>query len=293
MMRHMLLALALVTTPALAQDEPAHPRVAGEVPKTRADAPPITAYKLILVGDSTMAVGSGWASVFCAEHVKSNVACLNMGRGGRSTRSYRQEGSWAIVQNEIKAAGYAASYVLIQFGHNDQSSAPERWTAIDSEFPANLTRYVAEVRAAGGIPVLLTPLVRRDFKDGKILNTLDIWSDQVRKVAAATTTPLVDLNADSARVVQRIGPVDAMKLAMADPIPEEVAAAKTGTTLRPRPAAEARVPDAPTTAEGPRGRYARKFDYTHVGDAGARVFSRLVANGLARAVPSLRSQLVP
>ncbi len=296
-MRNMLLALALVGTPALAQDEPrqepAHPRVAGEVPRTRTDAPPIKAYKLILVGDSTMAPGSGWASIFCAAHVKSSVACLNMGRGGRSTRSYRQEGSWGLVQNEIAAKGYAGTYVLIQFGHNDQSSAAERWTAIESEFPANLTRYVQEVRAAGGIPVLLTPLSRREFAGGTLRNTLDVWSEQVRKVAAATATPLVDLNADSARVVQRLGPVEAMKLAMAEPNPAEVAAAKTGTTLKPRSAAEARVPDTPTTPDGPRGQVGRKFDYTHVGDAGARVFSTLVANALAKAVPALRGQLVP
>lgn len=292
-MRHMLCALALVATPALAQDEPAHPRVMGEVPRTRTDAAPIKAYKLILVGDSTMAPGSGWASVFCAEHVKSSVACLNMGRGGRSTRSYRQEGSWAIVQNEMATKGYAGTYVLIQFGHNDQSSGAERWTAIESEFPTNLTRYVQEVRAAGGIPVLLTPLSRRDFKDGKLLNTLDAWSDQVRKVAKATKTPLIELNADSARVVQRLGPVDAMKLAMAAPIAVEVEAAKAGTTLKPRAAADARVPDTPTTPDGPRGQLGRKFDYTHVGDAGARVFSTLVAHGLAKAAPALRGQLVP
>jgi lysophospholipase L1-like esterase len=292
-MRYLTLALALVGAPALAQEVPAHPRVAGEVPGKRTDAPPIKAYKLILVGDSTMAPGSGWASIFCAEHVKSSVACLNLGRGGRSTRSYRQEGSWTIAQNEIATKGYAGTYVLIQFGHNDQSSAPERWTAIDSEFPANLTRYVQQVRAAGGIPVLLTPLSRREFKDGTLLNTLNVWSAQVRKVATATQTPLVDLNADSARVVQRLGPVEAMTLAMADPNAAEVAAAKTGTTLRPRTAAEARVPDTPTTPDGPRGQVGRKFDYTHVGDAGARVFSTLVVNALARAVPALRGQLVP
>lgn len=294
-MRMLLTGLALLAAPvAHTQDaEPAHPRAPGEVPRTRTDAPPIKAYKLILVGDSTMAPGSGWASMFCAEHVKSNVACLNMGRGGRSTRSYRQEGSWAIVQNEIKVAGYAQTYVLIQFAHNDQSSASERWTDQTSEFPANLKRYVEEVRAAGGIPVLLTPLTRREFRAGKLYNTLDSWSTEVRKVAVATRTPLVDLNADSATLVEKLGAVEAMKLAQAEPNAEELAAAKTGTTLKPRTADAARLPDVPTTADGPRGQNVRKFDYTHIGDAGAQVFARLVANGLAKAVPDLRRLLVP
>ncbi|MEP9400534.1 rhamnogalacturonan acetylesterase [Sphingomonas sp. VNH70] len=292
-MLHLASALALAGAIGFVQAEPARPRTTGERPKARTDAPPIKAIKLILVGDSTMAPASGWASMFCALHVKSSVACLNIGRGGRSTRSYRQEGSWAIAQNEMKVAGYAATYVLIQFGHNDQSSAAERWTDMATEFPANLTRYVAEVKAAGAIPVLLTPLARREFKAGKLDNTLAPWAEQVRKVAAATGTALVDLNADSARLIQQIGAAEATRLAQAEPLPEELAAAKAGTTLKPRPAEEARLPDLPTTPTGPRGQHARKFDYTHVGDAGARVFAKQVAAGLARAVPALRSQLVP
>ena len=40
-------------------------------------------------GDSTMAPHSGWASAFCARQVKSSVACLNVGRGGRSISHLR------------------------------------------------------------------------------------------------------------------------------------------------------------------------------------------------------------
>ena len=76
----------LAATPALAQKV-----------RERTDAPPLEPYKIILVGDSTMAPHSGWGGAFCAHHVKSSVACLNTGRGGRSTRSYRQEGSWDIA----------------------------------------------------------------------------------------------------------------------------------------------------------------------------------------------------
>lgn len=261
--------------------------------KPRADAPPIRAYKIVLVGDSTMAPGSGWGSMFCAEHVKSSVACLNLGRGGRSTRSYRQEGSWAIALAEAKTPGYARTYVLIQFGHNDQSSIPERWTDRTTEFPANLRRYVAETRAAGAIPVLVTPLSRREFKAGKLQNTLAPWADEVRRVAKSTNTPLVDLNADSAALVQRMGAAKATALAMAAPQPAELAAAEAGTTLPPRPKEEARLPDVPTTPGGPQGQIMRKFDYTHLGDGGARTIAQLVANDLARAVPALRSQLLP
>lgn len=261
--------------------------------EARRDAPPIKAFKIILVGDSTMATGSGWASHFCALHVKSSTACLNLGRGGRSTRSYRAEGSWDIALNEARTKGYAATYVLIQFGHNDQSSKGERWTEMTTEFPANLKRYVEEARAAGAAPILLTPLSRREFRDGKLFNTLDVWSDEVRKVAAETGAPLVDLNRDSAAYVEKLGPAEATRLAMAPPTADELAAARTGTTLPPRAAEDARLPDAPTTATGPRGQFGLKFDYTHLGEEGARAFSKIVAEDLAAAVPALRGQLAP
>ena len=257
--------------------------------RERTDAEPLVPYKVILVGDSTMAPHSGWGGAFCANHVKSSVACLNGGRGGRSTRSYRQEGGWDIILAEAAVPGYRETYVLIQFGHNDQSTKPERWTDEKTEFPANLRRFVEEARAKGAIPVLVTPLTRREFKDGKLKNTLASWSDQVREVARALDVPLVDLNALSAAQVQEMGPEMATKLAQEPPTAEELAAARAGTTLTARPAPPA---PPPIEGDGARGQVTRKFDYTHVGDIGAEVTARLVTEGLARVAPGLRSQLV-
>lgn len=257
--------------------------------RERTDAEPLAPYKIILVGDSTMAPHSGWGGAFCAKHVKSSVACLNGGRGGRSTRSYRQEGGWDIALAEAKVPGYRATYVLIQFAHNDQSSKSERWTDETTEFPANLRRFVEEVRGAGAVPVLVTPLTRREFKDGQLRNTLASWSDQVRAVAKAMDVPLVDLNAMSAAQVQKMGAETATQLAQEPPSAEELAAAKAGTTLPPRPA----PPEPPAIeGDGPRGQVTRKFDYTHLGDVGAEVTARQVTQALAQAVPGLRSQLV-
>ncbi|MEE4453129.1 rhamnogalacturonan acetylesterase [Novosphingobium resinovorum] len=285
---------ALLVSPAMAQD--GQPTADGGTSKgrtVRTDAAPISVYKVILVGDSTMAAMSGWASIFCAHHVKSSVACLNLGRGGRSTRSYRQEGSWANAMAEAKVPGYRATYVLIQFAHNDQSSVAERWTEMDKEFPDNLRRMVEEVRAARAIPVLVTPLTRREFVKGKLNNTLEPWSAKVREVAAALKVPLVDLNASSAAAVQQLGPEASTALAQTGPSEAELAAARAGTTLKPRAAEDARLPPVPTVPNGPRGQFVRKFDYTHIGDAGAEVFAALVARDLARAVPELRSQIAP
>jgi len=286
-----LAALAALPGAAFAQvSDGAQPPI--EKREKRTDAPPISAYKIILVGDSTMAPGSGWASAFCAYHVKSNIACLNMGRGGRSTRSYQAEGSWKIALGEAAVAGYAKKYVLIQFGHNDQSTKAERWTDLNTDFQSNLRQMVSDVRAAGAVPVLVTPLSRREFRDGKLNNTLAAWADAVRKIGVEMKAPVIELNRDSAKAVEQLGAVESMKLAMAEPLPEEVAAGKAGTTLRPRPAPES--PPASTLPKtGPRGRIVEKFDYTHVGEAGAKAFAKIVAYDLAIAVPELSSQLLP
>src|SRR5688500_12322530 len=70
------------------------------------DAPvPIRASKLILIGDSTVAVQGGWGGSFCSEHVTSFVACVNLGRGGRSSGSYLSEGSWNLALAEARASG--------------------------------------------------------------------------------------------------------------------------------------------------------------------------------------------
>jgi hypothetical protein len=104
--------------------------------------------------------------------------------------------------------------------------------------------------------------------------------------------PLVDLNANSAAAVARLGPVEATKLAQQPPTAEELEAARSGTTLPPKPAPEG-DPPSPTSNGGPRATVVRKFDYTHVGDSGAELFAALVAHDLAVAVPELSGQILP
>jgi lysophospholipase L1-like esterase len=93
---------------------------------------------------------------------------VNLGKNGRSTSSYRDEGSWAQVMRQVKAgSGFRATYVLIQFGHNDQPGKPGPSTNLATEFPVNMRRYVQDVTSAGGKPVPVTPLTRRAFERGR------------------------------------------------------------------------------------------------------------------------------
>jgi lysophospholipase L1-like esterase len=241
-----------------------------------------------------MQVNSGWGGSFCAYHVLSVVACIDLARGGRSTSSYRAERSWEIALDEMKSGGYVATYVLIQFGHNDQPGKPGRSTDLATQFPVNLRNYVEDTRAAGAIPVLITPLTRREFINGKLDNGLLPWADAVRKVAAEMNVPLLDLNADSAAAVQAMGPQTAMSLAQAQPSPEVFAAAAGGTTIAAQTGVAPRVPVVQDDASvEPQGDPKRAFDYTHMGVTGADYFSKMIASELARAIPALRRDLLP
>jgi lysophospholipase L1-like esterase len=288
----LLLAVAAV----LGQGE-ALPATQALAPAAAPESKPIRAVKIILVGDSTTAVHSGWGGSFCAHHLTSFAACVNLARGGRSTLSYRAEGSWKLALAEARVPGFMDTWILIQFGHNDQPGKPGRSTDLEKEFPANLHRYVMEARKARAHPVLLTPLTRRQFKDGQLQNDLAPWAAAVVRIAAEEGVPLVDLNALSVAAVQDMGPTKANGLAQAAPPAEVAAAAATGTTIpAPKgavaPSATATEVDEKSTLE-PLAQVHVEFDYTHLGLDGADYFSKMITRELAVQVPTLRPFLVP
>lgn len=228
------------------------------------------AVRVILVGDSTMAARSGYGDAFCARFTP-RVSCINLARGGRSTRSFREEGRWDEVQRLLKDGGaWRATYVLVQFGHNDQPGKPGRSTDFVTEFPANMARYAQETRALGGVPVLVTPLTRRSFRGPWLHNDLAPWADATRKVAAREHAVLLDLNADSVAAVQAMGQAEADTLAAAPP-----------------PASPAPVSQDPNKVE-PQGAAKSAFDRTHVGAKGADLFAAMVEREMVRALPETR-----
>lgn len=174
--------------------------------------------RIVLVGDSTVASDSGWGDAF-AKLLAPGAKCLNMALSGRSSKSYRDEGHW---QKVLEAR---PTWVLIQFGHNDQSGkGPDRETDPKTTFRENLTHYVEEAQAIGAKTVLVTSLTRRNFNaQGKIEashlesyfdgqageNRQDFLTDYVqatRAVATEMKVPLVDLNERSIQQMNRLGP---------------------------------------------------------------------------------------
>ncbi len=71
-----------------------------------------TTVRIDLIGDSTQTDHAGYGRGFCA-NLTAKVDCINMARGGASTRSFRAQGIWD------RALQTKPDYMLIQFGHND------------------------------------------------------------------------------------------------------------------------------------------------------------------------------
>ncbi|MDC6726075.1 GDSL-type esterase/lipase family protein, partial [Leclercia adecarboxylata] len=145
---------------------------------------PIRASKIVLVGDSTTAVQGGWGPAFCARHVTPFLTCTNLARGGRSTYNYRAEGSWALAEAEMRMPGYAQTWVLIQFGHNDAKfEDPTRYTDPAVAYPQFLMRYVQLARDKGATPVLITPVARLLYDFGSLLDTHGVYTQAVKALA--------------------------------------------------------------------------------------------------------------
>jgi PelA/Pel-15E family pectate lyase len=204
--------------------------------------------RITLVGDSTVTDELGWGRGFTAT-LTSHATALNLARNGRSSKSYIDEGLWRT------ALQHAADYILIQFGHNDMpGKGPERETDPLTTYRGYLGRYIDDARAAGAVPVLVTPLTRRLYTArGAIASDLGSYADAAKAVAAAKGAPVIDLHAMSIDLLDRAGP---------------------GTG-----AAYGIIRD-----DG-------SLDRTHLSPSGSQVFGRLVAEELRRAVPALASYI--
>ena len=235
-------------------------------------AAPSAPLRVILVGDSTMASNSGYGDALCARFTPQ-VDCVNLARGGRSSKSFRAEGRWDEVRRLLQDGSATTTYVLVQFGHNDQPGKPPRSTDLVSEFPANMARYAQETKALGGVPVMVTPLTRRSFKGNWLRDDLAPWAAAIRKVARQEHAVLLDLNADSAAAVQALGQQEADTLAMAPP-PPAVAAPTDPNKVEVAGAAKS------------------AFDRTHLGKKGADLFARMVEHELVQALPQTRAYFI-
>ena len=210
--------------------------------------------RIVLAGDSTVTDAAGWGVGF-AKCLADDVECLNLSRGGRSSKSFINEGLWK------KCLDAKPDYVLIQFGHNDQ---PGKGVDRETDLPTYrgfMTQYVDDARAAGIKPVLVTSISRRQWgkDDDKIHSTLAAIrrrreGDRRREESPAHRSP---------RIVDRALREDSAKKGAYELSPMKDNADKTG----------------------------KEIDNTHLNAKGSEVIGPIVAEELGKAVPELASHI--
>lgn len=226
-----------------------------------ARAPP---QRIVIASDSTAASYGpaqypqmGWGMVLKCS-LTPDVEVLNLARGGRSTKTFLEEGLWSVLLAKLTPG----DTVLIQFGHNDADTKKIiRFTDPNGAYDVNLRRFVGDVRTAGGRPVLVTPIARWMWDGGKPKDAHGPYAATVRKVAAEMKVPLVDLDADMMAALQARGPLASRGLYLFYTANDHVA----------------RYPDGVS-------------DDTHINEQGARLAAALVATRLkALGLPVSRS----
>lgn len=175
---------------------------------------------LFVVGDSTANNnangGLGWGDPFKAYFDTSKINVVNRARGGRSSRTYFTEGLWEKTLAEVKKG----DVVLIQFGHNDGGSIdqpPARGSVpglgeetkevtkadgtkeIVHTFGWYMRKFIADTKAKGATPVILSLTVRNIWKDGKVergSGQFSTWATEIARYAQVEFIDLTNIIAD-------------------------------------------------------------------------------------------------
>lgn len=166
----------------------------------------VAATTVYLAGDSTVTdqpsePWNSWGQML-PRFFKPGVAVANHAESGEALRSFAAEKRLEKVLSTIRAG----DYLFIQFGHNDQKERGEGVGAFTT-YKQSLTRFIAEARRRGALPVLLTPMNRRSFDAaGKVANSLGDYPAAVRETARQEDVPLIDLHAMSKTLYEALGP---------------------------------------------------------------------------------------
>lgn len=163
-----------------------------------------------IAGDSTVQTydpywkpQAGWGQMI-PRFFSSDIEFSNQSIGGRSSKSFLLEGRLDTILRAIKPN----DYFLIQFGHNDATiSVPERY-ASPADYKNYLRTYVEGARQRGAIPILVTPVGRRDYNSSTGLFNVSFpdYVAAMKDLAAELDVPLVDLSTLSREYYNTIGP---------------------------------------------------------------------------------------
>ncbi|HWI57662.1 MAG TPA: rhamnogalacturonan acetylesterase [Bacillota bacterium] len=171
---------------------------------------------VFLIGDSTVRNRTrgqlGWGDPIADWFDPSRISVTNRALGGRSSRTFLTEGLWDKVLAELKPG----DFVLMQFGHNDggglddsKARASLKGGGDESRVVTNkvsgkvetvhtygwyLRKYIADAKAKGATPIVLSLVPRKIWKDGKVARGSNDYAKWAADAAKAEGVAFVDLN---------------------------------------------------------------------------------------------------
>jgi lysophospholipase L1-like esterase len=162
---------------------------------------------VFIAGDSTVTDQPGepttsWGQML-PRFLKPQVAVANHAESGETLKSFIT----GLRMDKILSQIQPGDYLIVEFGHNDmKENWPQTYVQPFTTHKAYLKVFIAEARRHGAIPILVTPMQRRNFTGGKIRNSLGDFPESVRQTAAEEKVPLIDLTSMSIAFYEALGP---------------------------------------------------------------------------------------
>ena len=158
----------------------------------------ITVY---LAGDSTVATYSdtyypqaGWGQMLPNYLDSTKVTVDNRAVGGRSSKSFINEGRLNKILNEINAG----DYLFIQFAHNDSKSSLDYYTNPNTTYKEYLLEYIRGARKKGAYPIFVTSPARCLWSGTTFTGEegLKSYATSMKSIASTYNVPVIDLMSD-------------------------------------------------------------------------------------------------
>jgi len=164
-----------------------------------------------IVGDSTVKSGGSGAGLWgWGERIKpffdtNRINVVNHAIGGRSARTYFNEGRWQKVVDAIKPG----DFVIIQFGHNDQGrigdpamkgradgkgtgdetvedTKPDGTTELVHTFGWYMAKFVTDAKAKGATVILCSPIPHKQhWETERDFANIAQWDAEVARLHGA------------------------------------------------------------------------------------------------------------
>ena len=171
---------------------------------------------LWIIGDSTVRNSTagqvGWGDPLVAEFDPAKIEVKNRAIGGRSSRTFLTEGRWDAVMAHLKRG----DFILIQFGHNDSGklnddrcratikgigNETEKILRVTDGKPETvhsygwyLSQYIRDAKSKGAVPIIVSPIPRNIWKDGKIGRSDKDYGGWAEQIAGKERALFIDFN---------------------------------------------------------------------------------------------------